>query len=142
MDRYNFHVRSDGRNQGFFSLCKMCENARGRAKYAKFIDKERARGKAKNQVNKKTAIDAYGGECMCCGEAEMAFLSIDHIDGSGAQHRKNRTQGWNLYIWLRQNNFPEGFQVLCYNCNWAKSRAGGCPHQRITPLPLVEVVTW
>ena len=34
-----------------------------------------------------------------------------------------------MYRWLEKNGFPSGFQTLCHNCNWAKSR-GGCPHQR------------
>lgn len=30
---------------------------------------------------------------------------------------------------LKQNNYPRGFQILCYNCNNAKSIQGQCPHQ-------------
>jgi hypothetical protein len=31
-----------------------------------------------------------------------------------------------------QNNFPEGFQILCHNCNFAKGfprNNGKCPHE-------------
>ncbi len=28
----------------------------------------------------------------------------------------------------RLNGYPDGFQVLCANCNMAKDRPGGCPH--------------
>ena len=28
----------------------------------------------------------------------------------------------------RKNNYPEGFQVLCSNCNFAKGKYGSCPH--------------
>lgn len=73
----------------------------------------------------------YGGYiCACCGELERAFLSIDHINNDGAQHRKNMSSGSNTYRWLRDNNFPNGFQVLCMNCQWGKKNCNGvCPHQ-------------
>jgi hypothetical protein len=32
-------------------------------------------------------------------------------------------------------NYPAGYQVLCFNCNWAKSH-GGCPHA--APILLVQ----
>lgn len=73
-------------------------------------------------------VTAYGGKCKCCGVEELVFLTIDHIDGNGGQHRKELGSNTAVYAWLRQNNYPEGFQVLCWNCNWAKWH-GGCPHQ-------------
>jgi hypothetical protein len=73
---------------------------------------------------------AYGGyRCNCCGESEPDFLQIDHIDGNGGQHRKAIGQG-RTYRWLKQNNFPPGFQVLCANCNFSKGHYGSCPHTR------------
>lgn len=71
--------------------------------------------------------------CNCCGEKELKFLSIDHINGGGNQHRKKLGykdgKGGNIYHWLNRNNFPEGFQVLCHNCNMAKGFYGMCPHR-------------
>ena len=32
--------------------------------------------------------------------------------------------------WLIKNNFPEGYQILCYNCNTVKARYGQCIHER------------
>lgn len=64
--------------------------------------------------------------CVCCGEKELQFLTIDHINNDGDQHRK---YGGHFYIWLVRRNFPEGFQVLCYNCNCSKGFYGRCPHQ-------------
>jgi hypothetical protein len=73
------------------------------------------------------AIDAYGGQCACCGEAQIEFLQVDHIHDDGALHR--RELGYSeIYAWLRARSWPEGFQVLCANCNWAK-RFGACPHR-------------
>ena len=124
-----FHNRSDGHGDGHFTLCKNCENERGRKKYWKYYEKERLRGRLKNQRYKISALEHYGKKCACCGESEEAFLSIDHINNDGARHRKKKEFGGGFYVWLKKNDYPVGFQTLCYNCNWAKSRAGGCPHR-------------
>ncbi|CUR51626.1 protein of unknown function [Nitrosotalea devaniterrae] len=59
--------------------------------------------------------------CAFCGEQELEFLSIDHIDGKkNIKHPKN-LDGWHLYFWLKRKNFPEGYQVLCRNCNLSKA---------------------
>lgn len=86
----------------------------------------RGRNKIKTQV-----IAAYGGICACCKESSLPFLSIDHIEGGGRKHRKEVgiTSGSGFYRWLRDNNYPKGFQVLCYNCNCAKRTEKVCPHQ-------------
>lgn len=68
-------------------------------------------------------------KCACCGEAIYEFLSLDHIDGGGTQHRKKLGSKY-IVSWIIQNNFPPGFQVLCHNCNMAKGFYGVCPHQR------------
>lgn len=78
-------------------------------------------------------IMTYGGRCVCCKESELAFLTMDHIDEGGNAHRRTLTKDGSIagspkfYNWLIKNNFPSGFQVLCHNCNFAKSH-GGCPH--------------
>lgn len=75
----------------------------------------------------------YGGsppKCSCCDETIYEFLTIDHIHNNGKEHRKKiGGAGINLYRWLIKNNFPDGFQVLCYNCNWGKFKRGECPHK-------------
>jgi len=86
---------------------------------------------------KEETFNAYGGRiCVCCGETEPKFLSIDHINGGGNIHRKSlgNSGGKDFYTWLRKNNYPKGFQVLCFNCNLAKGHYGICPHQHIAPL--------
>jgi hypothetical protein len=76
-------------------------------------------------------------ECACCGETEILFLHIDHIQGNGADHRRTLKAelgyypgGNKLPYWLKKNNYPDGFQVLCANCNLGKRIAKECPHQR------------
>jgi len=65
--------------------------------------------------------------CACCGEnLGIEILTIDHIKG----RKKNDTKsGEQLYRYLKRNDYPEGFQVLCFNCNAAKGLFGICPHQ-------------
>jgi len=63
----------------------------------------------------------YGGECVCCGETEIRFLTIDHIDGGGTKQR-NDIRGTNFYYFLKKNNYPSGYQILCANCNMAKGQ--------------------
>lgn len=97
--------------------------------------------KKSNLKLKRQVMDAYGGHCACCGETELVFLTIDHIDDNGAEHRRQmaaeRGNGWRqagarTYRWLRDNNFPEGFQVLCANCNCGKQwNRGVCPHAQM-----------
>jgi len=77
---------------------------------------------------RKEVLEHYGGKCACCGETKYEFLSIDHINGGGSKHRKE-INGM-ICPWLKNNNFPDGFQVLCYNCNQAKGIYGYCPHQK------------
>jgi hypothetical protein len=83
---------------------------------------------------RSSAWDAYGGpKCNCCGETEEMFLTIDHVDNDGANHRREieaKDQASKFYLWLRRAGYPAGFQVLCQNCNVGKWRNGGtCPHE-------------
>jgi hypothetical protein len=84
------------------------------------------------------AFEAYGGAlCSCCGESQVKFLTIDHIGGNGNTHRRSisrdgTAKSARIYTWLSQNNYPPGFQVLCYNCNCGSYRNGGiCPHKQV-----------
>lgn len=78
---------------------------------------------------KVEVINRYGGSCQCCGEAILEFLTIDHIGGGGNKQR--REVGWGrLYHWLRKNNYPDGYRVLCIQCNFGRAQNGGiCPHE-------------
>ncbi len=81
--------------------------------------------------------------CRCCGESEIGFLQLDHRDGDGAEHRrkigmpqgvadqKHRVNigGNGLPYWLKKHGWPEGFQVLCANCNYSKRTGKYCLHE-------------
>ncbi len=94
-------------------------------------EKTRKQDRERRRKIRIEAIVAYGGECVCCGETEMAFLTFDHIDGDGDKARKrDKAAGSSLPQWLKNRNYPPGIQLLCANCHLAKTHnPGGCPHQ-------------
>lgn len=73
-------------------------------------------------------------KCVCCGEKETDFLTLDHTNNDGAKHRKilgRNFSGSVFYSWLISHNFPKGFQVMCFNCNLGKNiNKGICPHHK------------
>ena len=84
-----------------------------------------------NEYRKKVRenlIIAYGGKCVCCGETEMKFLALDHINNDGNKQRKEIGSGIQMYLYIKRN-MPKDIQVLCHNCNIAKKNYGKCPHQ-------------
>jgi hypothetical protein len=98
--------------------------------------------KRRNQILRRarirdTVMSRYSNgsiKCVCCGETERDFLTIDHINGGGGQHRvaifgDRWTAGARFYNWLVANGFPPGFQLLCMNCNFSKGKHGRCVHE-------------
>ena len=59
------------------------------------------------------------------------MLTLDHINNDGAEHRR-RMVSKDIVLYLIRNNFPEGFQILCYNCNCIKSRVSPQHFKEIT----------
>ena len=80
--------------------------------------------RAKHRELKQEVLSYYGGgQCACvhCGEKRIACLSIDHIDGGGSKHRKKVLRSTSsFYTWLKRENYPEGYQTLCMNCQFVK----------------------
>lgn len=85
------------------------------------------RGRARYASVKVEAFNVYGdGACACCGETELLFLDLDHVNGCKPEDRRR-----NFYGWLKKNGWPTDplLQVLCSNCNQGRQRNGGaCPH--------------
>jgi len=108
----------------------------GRKSSLKYYYKNREAKMAYNrkyeQRVKDEVFNHYGGYiCACCGITHKVFLTIDHIHGGGSKHRKETGGGGKFnYRWIRKNNYPEGFQVLCWNCNCGRARNNDiCPHK-------------
>lgn len=79
----------------------------------------------------------YGDKCICCGEDNVLFLTIDHINNDGYLIRPRSSPGASRKVkisgqWYKHIitiGFPDDLQLLCYNCNCGKQRNGGvCPH--------------
>lgn len=110
--QFNFACRKTGkRNQE----CQICQ---------------RARNVLRNRALRVAVLTHYSKgtpTCACCHETTLEFLSLDHIHGGGYQQRKAIRGSW--WMWLRRMKYPEGFRVLCHNCNQAYGMYGYCPHQ-------------
>lgn len=109
--------RAAEKNPGYYRLMK------------KFVFHRRV------ETLKQSVLGYYSSQsfrCACCGESERDFLVIDHIEGHGNEHRKQifgRAQaGYAFYDWLIKRGYPQGFQVLCCNCNMSKGKHGTCVH--------------
>lgn len=114
------------------NLCERCGQVPpedGKTQCRECLDK----ANASRELVKHEVYEAYGGYiCNCCQETEPSFLTIDHINNDGAEMRKNThpESTYSFYCWLRDNNWPSGFQVLCWNCQWGKRKNNGvCPHK-------------
>jgi hypothetical protein len=114
--------------------CIICDKARKRRHYEKHLAENAARHKRWCELNKDRvkeitnaayhkcrlkALLAYSPTLTCClcRESHIEFLAIDHIDGGGNQHRQSESIS-NICYWLKKHNYPDGFRVLCHNCNF------------------------
>lgn len=124
--------------------CRACVKLRVQRRYVdskrNILEWQKGEGREKHNTNclssyyrsQHEAIMAYGGyKCNCCGETNPLFLSIDHVNNDGTEHRQSfQSHGTGLYRWLKHHGYPEGFQILCMNCNFGKRRNHGvCPHK-------------
>lgn len=107
--------------------CQECKNTRARERYQERLEWERNKSTAKHRRSRLKVLEHYGRRCYCpgCSVTTPEFLAVEHIHGGGSAHRK---KVYNIYAWLIRNNFPEGFELLCHNCNCAKGFYGNCPH--------------
>lgn len=133
-------VQSYAKRHKALGLCRRCPMpfAKGSHSYCEYHRAtERIRGRVKDKTLalrlKKECIQSYGGSCICCKETIIQFLTIDHEGGHGNDHRKqlfkHNVGGVHMYRWLKRNNYPNGYSVLCMNCNWAKRYSNICPHE-------------
>jgi hypothetical protein len=109
--------------------CRIC-NITEHAKWS--LDKEHGRicGTCYHAIVvkklKKETFSHYSNgkiKCVTCGyNKNINALELDHIDGKGNDSRKKfgSMGGWAYYKKLKTLDYPEGYQVLCSNCNKIK----------------------
>lgn len=138
---YRHHEASKAKSRAYHDANREAVNAKlaaaNRARYAgdpEYRAQRIASGRESIQRAQRLVFAHYGGDpprCACCGETEPAFLTLDHTNGGGGEHRKQAgSKGPGVFYWLIKNGFPDGYAVLCWNCHMAKDRRGGCPHAR------------
>lgn len=111
----SFFGKNRAMKDGLNKQCRSCSSTSGRKI---------------RQAARLAVLTYYSGgtpRCACCGEARLEFLSIDHIHGGGKKHIQEI--GFNLVRWLKANGLPDGYRVLCHNCNFALGHYGYCPHE-------------
>lgn len=101
------HPELGGQRRKGSTTCLGCEKEKRNA----------IKAKARRDELRESVVSHYGGKCRCCGETDIDVLCMDHINGGGEQHRKEIPAS-RLYRWLRDNNYPDAFRVLCLNCNF------------------------
>ncbi len=144
-----FQLRTDtGKRRNVCRLCRTKRDSTARRqhyqrdpqKHAEVKKHCRESAAERGKRLRLAAISHYSQgtmRCACCGEPELAFLTLDHINNDGAEHRrqlfgkKSRSYSTRaLYSVLAKQGYPVGLQVLCWNCNCAKDILGYCPHQK------------
>lgn len=99
-------------------------------------------GRALAATHRRAALAIYGGKCECCGELRVEFLAFDHIDGGGTAHRREVGSGAAFVRWLRTNDYPAGFRILCHNCNLSRGFLGYCPHETTAQAKALQASYW
>jgi len=139
---YSKRCRQDRLAAGLCVQCKEPREQQGRTKCDRCLRADAGRSSEAAQKVRTQVIEHYGGKCSCpgCSETNPGFLTIDHPEDDGADHRReiagDRDRQWGgtpFYRWIIRNGFPTSLRLMCFNCNCGRQRNGGvCPH--LAPL--------
>lgn len=98
--------------KGKRNMCKSCKSEHTKDGYRRL---------------KREVFDALGNKCVVCGEHRIEFLTLDHVNNDGNEHRRSLTGNSRagnspmVYRDVRKQGYPKDkFQLLCYNCNNVK----------------------
>ncbi len=131
----------DASARGKVRGAKWRESPQGKAYRKGYNQREGTKTSARIRARalREEAMIAYSEngtpQCACCGETNVGFLSIDHVDNNGAEHRRLLKSagkcGPQFWRQLKKAGWPRTppLQVLCYNCNMGRqNNCGICPH--------------
>ncbi len=141
----SFQSKGDGSRRG---ICRQCKRSRvpvakvvkppptadqcrcyklkvaGKSKCQDCLDQAKAHRRKLRLLVRREVISHYGGECVYCGNDEVIFLTIDHINGGGNRHRKEAGEPNICMLLYKQQRadgrYPNNYQVTCWGCNSAK----------------------
>lgn len=105
-------------------------------KHAEYHKKRNAEKRREVLLHYSDSIDI---QCKCCETKVLDFLTLDHINGGGRQHRlatTHSTVGYLHTLHEQTGKWLEGFQVLCMNCNWYKHLNGECSIENHSAISL------
>lgn len=110
----------------------------GKRKCSDCLARARAEDWNKAQKVRRRLLAIYGRVCVCCGESDARFLTLDHVYNDGAEDRKRYHGGCEKNLERFAKRRRNDLQTLCYNCNCGKERCRGvCPHKIVA-----EGETW
>jgi hypothetical protein len=108
----------------FQVLCYNHNCAKSYRNYWDLSDKELS---YKQRWRVKIWKEAYSffGSCKTCGDPDIKFLTLSHVNDDGSERRKNgERMGTDLLIEFRGKNWPESikkdFCLECWNCNCSR----------------------
>jgi hypothetical protein len=125
---------------GFQNICKICKNLEKRTSFQKMYANSSEFRENHNNQNREEAkrlkADVFlhyceNGIVRCANPfnvhldiiTDLDLLTLDHINGDGhseEQRYGRRLGGRVFYRQLRKEGYPEGLQVLCWNCQAKK----------------------
>lgn len=116
--------------RGYYHDNREKKLAYSRSWYATHKEQAVANGRSLHRRYREQILEAYGRKCACCGETEPTFLTVDHVENDGKQHRERfNRNNTNLYRDIVKQGFPPKYRLLCFNCNSGRRLNGGsCPH--------------
>jgi hypothetical protein len=86
---------------------------------------------------RREVLQRYGEVCAICGFSDARALHLDHVENNGALERRiagggrfRSFSGNGFYRWLRSRGWPQGYQILCANCNLIKYAMFRANHPR------------
>lgn len=103
------------------SPCQVVAHADQKARDPEARVRANERQRERRRKIRQRVIEAYGGQCACpgCHVTDPRKLTIDHINGNGAEH-KAANGNQHFYEWIVRNGFPDDLQLLCWTCNAVK----------------------
>ena len=133
VDDFHFTNKAKGYRQSYCKLCNSEYTRRWRKGNREKVSRQNANSNTRARLRLRAEmLEAYGGQCACCGETEEHFLTLDHIHGVPDHHRwpsGKRVTGLTLLRKTKKEGWPDAYRILCWNCNCSIGIHGFCPHQ-------------